>query len=251
MIDLAAIAARQWRDYRAGTPGTCFADPAMTLDLDQAYAVQDAVTRLRVDAGDRVVGYKVGCTGPGTTAQFGMAGPIRGTLFGSEVRRSGDILPAEAFASPAVEAEMAVVIGPDGTASVAFPVIELHSFVFRRPRRSLEELVVNNGLNTGIVRPPDAWVAPRSLFAGSGVLSVAVDGRRLGSDGLWPLPGGAQASVTWLRRHLARYGLVLAPGDIVLTGTALDLYPVEPNSYVVVSLDGAAAVECVFGTGSP
>lgn len=217
----------------------------MTLDLDQAYAVQDAVTRLRVDAGDRVVGYKVGCTGPGTIAQFGMAGPTRGTLFGSEVWLSGAVLPAKTFASPAVEAEMAVVIGSDGTASVAFPIIELHSFVFRRPCRSLDELVANNGLNTGIVRPPDAWVAPRNLLAGSGVLSVAVGGRRLGSGGLWPLPGGAQASVTWLRRHLARHGLVLAPGDIVLTGTALGLYPVEPDSHVVVSLDDAA-VECGF-----
>jgi len=42
------------------------------MDLDEAYAVQDAVTRLRVRAGDVAAGFKVGCTGPGTVGQFGM-----------------------------------------------------------------------------------------------------------------------------------------------------------------------------------
>ena len=59
-----ALADRQWRDYRARQPGTCFADPGFALDLSDAYALQDAVAALRVTAGDRLVGYKVGCTGP-------------------------------------------------------------------------------------------------------------------------------------------------------------------------------------------
>lgn len=246
MTDSQAIAERQWHDYRACTPGTCFADAETSLDLEQAYAVQDAVTRLRVDAGDRVIGYKVGCTGPGTTLQFGMAGPIRGTLFGSEVRQSGDTLDATAFANPAIEAEMAVVIGPDGSASAAFPVIELHNFVFRRPRKTLEELVANNGLNAGIVLPPKAWLSSEDYLVRGGCLSVALDGRQLGSGGLWPMPGGAEASVAWLRRHLVQCGLVLALGDIVLTGTVLGLYPVEPGNHVVGSIDGIAVVECRF-----
>jgi len=66
------IAERQWRDYQTGAPGTWFAEPGSSMDLDEAYAVQDAVTRLRVRAGDVAAGFKVGCTGPGTVGQFGM-----------------------------------------------------------------------------------------------------------------------------------------------------------------------------------
>lgn len=247
MTDLQALAERQWRDYRARTPGTCFANAGLSLDLHQAYAVQDAVTRLRLAEGDRVIGYKVGCNGPGTTAQFGMAGPIRGTVFANEVRRSGDVLDAIDFADPAVEAEMAVIVGPDGAAEAAFPAIELHNFVFRRPCRTLEELVANNGLHAGVVLPSDDWLRSSEYLSRDGVLSVSLDRRRLGAGGLWPLPGGAEESLTWLRSHLAEYGRALAPGDIVLTGTALGLYPVEPGGHVVGSIDGVPVVQCRFG----
>jgi len=83
------LAQRQWRDYRARRPGTCFSDPGFMLDLPQAYALQNAVSALRVAAGEHIVGYKIGCTGPGTVAQFGMKGPIRGYLYDSEIHRTG------------------------------------------------------------------------------------------------------------------------------------------------------------------
>ena len=74
MLDILAI--RQWRDYQCGTPGTAFADPEISLTLDEAYRVQMEVARLRRVAGDAVAGYKVGCIGPGVVEQFGMSGPI-------------------------------------------------------------------------------------------------------------------------------------------------------------------------------
>ena len=83
------LAKRQLRDYRSFNPGTCFADPEFSIDAKTAYYLQDTVTQLRVGYGESVIGYKVGCTGPGTTAQFGMDGPIRGTLFAEEVLQTG------------------------------------------------------------------------------------------------------------------------------------------------------------------
>ncbi|MDE0784795.1 MAG: hypothetical protein OSB34_16655 [Planktomarina sp.] len=66
------LALRQLKDYRSINPGTCFSEPDFSLDISNAYAVQDEVVRLRVQEAERVVGYKVGCTGPGTTKLFGM-----------------------------------------------------------------------------------------------------------------------------------------------------------------------------------
>jgi hypothetical protein len=128
---LEELADRQWRDYRARQPGMCFADPGFVLSLAEAYEVQDTIAKLRIAAGDRLIGYKVGCTGPGTVQQFGMQGPIRGCLFESEIRRHGDTLNFDDFAGLAIEGEMAVRIASDGTIAAAFPVTELHHFVFR------------------------------------------------------------------------------------------------------------------------
>jgi 2-keto-4-pentenoate hydratase len=241
---LAELADRQWRDYRAREPGTCFADPGFGLDLPQAYDLQQAVAALRVAAGDCVIGYKVGCTGPGTVEQFGMEGPIRGYLFESEVRQTGVGLDTAAFAHLAIEGEMAFRIGDDGQIAAVFPVIELHHFVFRAPRKTLVELVANNGLNAGVVLPDQAWLSSATTLATGASLSVRVNGGVLGSGELWPLPGGPSASLSWLRRHLAECQLALVPGQIVLAGTPLGLYSVEPGDHIAVFIDDDLAAQC-------
>ena len=241
---LQELAERQWGDYRARQPGTCFADPDFVLPLARAYELQDTVTKLRISAGDRLIGYKVGCTGPGTVQQFGMQGPIRGCLFESEIRRHGDTLDFEDFANLAIEGEMAVRIASNGAISAVFPVIELHHFVFRGPRKTLPELVANNGLNGGFVLPHDEWFSSRKFIERKGALSVRINGRLVASGDLWPMSGGADSSLEWLRRHLADTRTDLLPGQVVLTGTPLGLYPVRRGDQVAVFVDHEIGSQC-------
>ena len=241
---LQELADRQWRDYCTRQPGTCFADPDFVLPLAGAYELQDAVAKLRISAGDRLVGYKVGCTGSGTVQQFGMQGPIRGCLFESEIRRHGDTLDFDDFANLAIEGEMAVRIAPDGAIAAVFPVIELHHFVFRGPRKTLPELVANNGLNGGFVLPHDDWLSSREYMERKGLLSVRINDRLVASGDLWPMSGGADSSLEWLRRHLAGTRAGLLPGHIVLTGTPLGLYPVRRGDQVAVFVDREIGSQC-------
>ena len=145
------LAVRQLSDYQSKNPGTCFLDPNFNLDITSAYKLQDTVTKIRVQNGERVIGYKVGCTGPGTKSQFGMDGPIRGTLFASETRQNGVSLNPDEFCNLAIEGEMAIRIGENFKIEAIFPVIELHNFIFRAKNRNLSELIANNGINSGIV----------------------------------------------------------------------------------------------------
>ena len=192
------LADRQWRDYRALQPGMCFADPDFDLSLAAAYELQDAVAKLRIASGDRLVGFKVGCTGPGTTQQFGMKGPIRGRLFESEVRRHAEALKLDDFAHLAIEGEMAVRIGPDRTIAAAFPVIELHHYVFRGPRKTLPELVANNGLNAGFVLPNNDWLLSKAYSDGTGELSVRINDRLIEWANCGQCPGAPGLRLTGL-----------------------------------------------------
>lgn len=239
-----ALAVRQWRDYRTHQPGTCFAEPDFALDLSDAYDLQDAVTALRIAAGDCLAGYKVGCTGPGTVQQFGMEGPIRGCLFESEIRKHRYPVIGNEFANLAIEGEMAVRIGADGTISAVFPVIELHHFVFRGARKTLPELVANNGLNGGIALPAEDWLLSQAYMERQGELSVWINDRLIASGELWPMQGGVHASLEWLREHLAKTGRTLLPGQIILAGTVLGLYPVRDGDRIVVRVDNRIGVEC-------
>jgi 2-keto-4-pentenoate hydratase len=136
-IDRDDLAARQYGDYRRKTPGTYFAEDHPPLSVEQAYAVQAGVARLRARDGSAVVGYKVGCVGAKMRERFGMDGPIRGFLYGDELHRSGAAISWSRHANLAIEGEMAVRLGNGGEIVSAFPVIELHDYVFRAPRKTL------------------------------------------------------------------------------------------------------------------
>ena len=169
-LSVRALAARQLADYRARTPGTIFAEEDRPhLDLDDAYAVQVEVARLRVAEGEPVAGYKVGATGPGTRKQFGMDGPVRGFVYRTELYPSGTTLSHASYANLAVEDEGAVRLGDDAEIVRIFPVIELHNYVLRSERPTLQELVANSGLHAGawcsLIRTAPSGAA-RTLWTG-------------------------------------------------------------------------------------
>ena len=242
-IALRELALRQLDDYRRRVPGTWFAENRPPLDLGAAYAVQTEVARLRSLDGDRVAGYKVGCIGPEVRRQFGMSGPIRGFLYQTEMHRSGATLAYSSYAELAIEGEMAVQIGVDGEVASAFPVIELHNYVFRAKAKTLQELIANNGLNAGILLPSVDSPILGLVDARPAALEVTINEAVIDRGPLWSMSGGPDEAVAWLRRHLATHGLALEPGQIVLTGTALGLHPVKPGDRVRVAAGGFGTVE--------
>lgn len=249
MTDVRSLALRQLADYRAGTPGTYFADGrGPHLDLDDAYRVQGEVAALRAPA-EQVIGYKVGCTGPGTRAQFGLDGPVRGFLYDTEVHASGTELPHGSYANLAIEGELAVRLGGDGRIARVFPVIELHNFVFRAQPPTLQELVANNCINAGVVLPLPAaetsWDGKEPL---TGRLTVHVNGVCVDEGPMDGVPGGPAGSLRWLGRQLADYGLSLRAGQLVLTGTPLSLIPVRPGDHIRVTAEDHGGVEATITT---
>ncbi len=243
-LSVRGLAVRQLTDYRARTPGTFFAEEDRPrLTLDDAYAVQAEVARLRAAEGEPVAGYKVGCTGPNVREQFGMDGPIRGFVYGTELYPSEATLSYASYANLAVEGELAVRLDDDAQIARVFPIIELHNYVFRSESPSLQELVANNGVHAGVVLP----VAEGAWWRGDeplrGALRVEIDGRTVEEGPMSGMPGGPAGSVEWLRRHLAAHGLALRPHQLVLTGTPLSLTPVRHGDSVRVTAEGLGAVE--------
>lgn len=242
------LAQRQLKDFRSIKPGTCFSEQDFSLNINEAYSVQNAVVRLRVQDGERVVGYKVGCTGPGTTKMFGINGPIRGTLFDEEIHTNGVELDPSNFCNLAVEAEMAIKVGELGQIDSVFPVIELHNLVFRAPKKSLSELIANNGLNKGIVLSEKNWESLPDAYEKLSVLSLEINGSIIDFGDLWPTTGGPLSSLNWLQKHLIDHDLILSAGDIILGGTALGLYPVRPGDEIDVKVNGVSAVQCFINS---
>ena len=168
-------ASRQLADYDARQPGTMFS-AGVVLDVPQAYELQSAVAKLRCDRGERVIGYKVGCTSPTIRAQLGIDHCVTGRLYDTEQHSSGAVLSRKRFAGLAIEGELAVELSrepnvddfceagiPNCVARV-FPVIELHNRVMRGEQPSAGELIANNAIHAGFVA--GAGVSPKDCSIG-------------------------------------------------------------------------------------
>ncbi len=95
--ELRRMAMRQSADYDAKTPGRLSCQPlAITVAL--AYPVQAEVGRLRERRGERIIGYKVGCTSKPIQEQLRMQEPIFGRIFDTGCFRSGASLSQRSHA---------------------------------------------------------------------------------------------------------------------------------------------------------
>jgi 2-keto-4-pentenoate hydratase len=92
--------------------------------------------------------------------------------------------------------------------------------------------------------PEIKWQQSKAFITESASLAVNINGVELGVGDLWPKPGGPADSLNWLRKHFKDFKLRFLPGQIVLAGTSLGLYPVQSGDHVTVCLDGQPAVCC-------
>ena len=141
-----------------------------------------------------------------------------------------------------------MTVGEQGQIIAVFPVIELHNFVFRAPKKSLSELIANNGLNKGIILSKQNWEQSPEFYDETSVLSLEINGLVIDSGDLWPTDGGPLSSLNWLQKHLVHNNLKLSAGDIILGGTALGLYPVQSGDKIEVKVNKEVAVQCVINS---
>lgn len=244
MFDINSLAARQLKDYKNANPGTCFSNPEFKLDLNSAYKLQDAVTELRLKEGDVIAGYKIGCIGDTIKSQFGMDGPIRGTIFESEVFKNNHEIPAHLFCNLAVEAEMAFTVDEANNIQRVFPVIELHNLVFRGPRKTLPELIGNNGVNAGVIMPKRKFKRFEGYISSQTRISLKINDLIYSTTQPWPIKDCPEGSLAWLTKNLSSHKLSICEGNLVLAGTTLGLYPVKIGDKITVYLEEEAMVSC-------
>ena len=257
MLRMESLAKRQLADYDRHEPGTLFADGTLRMTVEDAYALQNEVARLRQERGELLAGFKIGCISPLIQSQLGLGRPAFGHVYHSELRRSGVVLQSRNFDGLAIEGEFAVRLAedipnaewlrrhPKRAIAAAFAVIELHNYVFRGSTPSAAELVGNNAMHAGVVLPlhepevhdPEVLLDERiSVDRNSEVLGTAT-GRAL-QDG----PFG---SVVRLAEHLSHFGCQLRRGQIVLTGSPLPLYRVAGGDHIAVTSERGGAIMAI------
>ena len=254
-------ALRQLADYDSCQPGTLFAE-GIVLDVAQAYELQSAVSQLRCERGERVVGYKVGCTSPTIREQLGIDHSVTGRLYDSEQHPSGAQLSRGGFAKLAIEGELAVELahepldqdfltgGVPCCVARVFPVIELHNHIMRGDQSSAGELIANNAIHAGVVAGQGirSHQIPADWTAESAALAINADDRLLEACAGPVLIQTISSSLKWLMAVVQDRGEQLEAGQIILTGSIPSLIPITEDCRIRVQAPPFGSVEVAFTT---
>jgi len=244
-------AARQLADYDQRQPGTVFSE-GVSLSLEDADLLQTAVADLRAKRGERIIGYKVGCTSPTIRSQLGIDHSVTGRLFESESHVSGARLSRSDFANLAIEGELAVELrhepsewdfsgnGIPSCVARVFPVIELHHHVIRGERLTAEELIANNAFQAGFVAGEGV---AREDLDGDPSLAIYANDRLLDSCEGSALVETISSSLKWLMATMRNRGDRLGAGQVILTGSVPGLHAVNEACRLRVEAPPFGSVE--------
>jgi 2-keto-4-pentenoate hydratase len=219
------------------------------LTLDDAYAIQRAGAALRLERGEKLIGWKLGYTSLAMRAQMGIDQPNFGPLTDAMlVPHDGDANPA--LIQPRVEPEIGLRFAhslpadanlDDVLAAVgeAFACLEIVDSVYPDYRFRLEDNTADGSSAAQVVVGP-------ALSSTERLVEVTVvllrNGVQCGSATGRAASGHPAAGVVWLVGQLAQQGRHIEAGNIVITGGLTRAVPLDPGDLVEAVFDGETRV---------
>ena len=254
MVEVGELAARQLKDYDSHQPGMLFAEGCV-LDVSQGYELQNAVAKLRFQRGERMIGYKVGCTSSAIQEQLKITHRVRGFLFDTEHYESGVALSRQSFDNLAIEGELAIELSREPReedftvhslpACIArvFPVIELHNHVMRGQQASAGELIANNAIHAGIILGPKNSLPNNNQVTD---LKLIYDKEIIDSwfDKKWP--HDMLSEIEWFVLEQAKRNNILKKGNLILTGAYGPPIPIKNKKLIEVTSSLFGNVSAIF-----
>jgi 2-keto-4-pentenoate hydratase len=226
-------------------------------DVDAAYAVQQHLTRTRVDSGARIVGRKIGLTSPAVQAQLGVDQPDFGVLFDDMAFEDGAEIPTGRLLQPKVEAEVAFILGADlvdgplevdqVAAAVAHGVAALEVVDSRIADWDITfgDTVADNA-SSGVFVLGSKTVTLDILVPRLVDMTMELDGHVVSQGNGVACLGDPLVALAWLAGRARELGDPLRAGQVVLSGALGPMVAVTPGASVVARLSGLGTVSASF-----
>ena len=241
-------------DYDSNNPSSIF-KTKIRLSNNDALLIQSKISKLRIDRGEEVMGYKIGCVSKDTQKKMGFTQPAWGTLWKSELHKSGVELNKKDYSNPAMEAEFGVKLNRDidpklvsfdyilNSIDSIYPLIEIHNLVFNGEEPYGAELLANNALHAGVILGPKNEFSKDQKITD---LKLIYDNKTIDTwtDKKWPFD--MLSEVEWLVKEQAKINVILKKNDLILTGAYGFPVPINNNTLIKVSSSEFGDVEAKF-----
>ncbi len=233
------------------------------MDVDDAYAIQNAWMQIKKEEGREVAGYKIGLTSRTMQKAMGIDEPDYGMLLDDMVFENGADIQVNNFLDPRIEVELAFflksplsgsnlsvqdVLNATDYISPALELIAARSFrvdpetgYVRTVRDTISDNAANGGVIVGDHRisPGDAdlrWVgammSKNDIIEESGVSGAVLN---------HPANG-----ISWLAKKYDQHGISLLPGQIILAGSFTRPVKIQEGDNMVVDFNQFGKIELTF-----
>lgn len=225
------------------------------LSLHAAYEVQARVAGMRVEAGERQVGWKVGATSFAILEQFKgkIDGPSFGVLMSGTTFSDPELIQASQFFGIGLEPEIGIVLerplrGPGVTnvdvlaaAAGVVAAVEILDGRIEPGSGGLEDGMADNAFHGASVLGTLMRPARGFDFVHEGAI-VRKNGKLFGSACGVEALGNPLSVVSWLANALARHDRQIEAGQVISTGSLTGVLPAEAGDVIEVTFANLGAI---------
>ena len=251
---LESYAQKILNDYDLKNPSVLFKNN-INISVSDAYKIQSITTNIRLERGEKIIGYKIGSISKQTQKKYGFSHPAWGRLWESELHTNGVELKKKDYSNPAMEAEFGITLNRDlepyqinseyllDSIDTIHPIIEIHNKVFYGKEPYGAEHISNNAINAGVV-------------CGTGVskpnineitdLKLIYDKEKIDVWTAKKWPHDMLSEIEWFVLEQAKRNNILKKGNLILTGAYGPPIPINDKKLIEVTSSLFGNVSAVF-----
>ena len=227
------------------------------ITIENAYHVQQRMVARRVQAGERVVGKKIGVTSAAVMNMLGVYQPDFGYLLDGMIYNEGDAIDTSTLIQPKAEGEIAFILkkdlmGPGVTAADVMAATEGVMACFeivdsriRDWKIQIQDTVADNA-SCGVFVLGDRLVDPRDVDLATCGMVLEKNGEIVATGAGAAALGHPANAVAWLANTLGRLGMGLKAGEVVLSGSLGIMVPVQAGDSLRVTIGGIGGCSVRF-----
>ena len=239
------------------TPVAPLTDREPGITLDDAYRIQLRMIQRRVDAGETIIGKKIGVTSKVVMDMLKVNQPDFGQMTSGMVFNEGEAIRVDSMIAPRAEAEVAFILkhdleGPGVTAAdvlrateCVLPCFEIVDSRIQDWKIRIQDTVADNA-SCGVLTLGGVRRRPQDLDLALAGMVLEKNGDIISTSAGASVQGSPVNAVAWLANTLGRLGIGLKAGELILSGSQSPLVPVEPGDSLVCTVGGLGSASVRF-----
>ncbi|MCB8748071.1 2-oxopent-4-enoate hydratase [Rhodoferax sp. U2-2l] len=227
------------------------------ITIENAYHIQQRMLSNRLNAGERVVGKKIGVTSAAVMNMLGVYQPDFGYLLDGMIYNEGQAIDASTLIQPKAEGEIAFILKKDlmgpgisnadvlAATECVMPCFEIVDSRIRDWKIKIQDTVADNA-SCGVFVLGDRAVDPRRVDLSTCGMVLEKNGEIIGTGAGAAALGSPVNAVTWLVNTLGQLGIGMKAGEVILSGALAAMSPAKAGDNFRVSIGGLGSCSVRF-----